>query len=98
MPLGTGGSSLSQYVADCLGVLKKHGSVKYQLTPMGTIIEGPMDRVLDAVKDMHEVPFEKGVKRVVTTIKIDDRRDKQASMSGKVDSVLSKMKDKGKKS
>jgi uncharacterized protein YqgV (UPF0045/DUF77 family) len=36
---------------------------------------------------MHEVPFEAGALRVVTTIKIDDRRDKEASAKEKVKAV-----------
>jgi uncharacterized protein (TIGR00106 family) len=97
VPLGTGDCSLSKYVADCLEVIKARDDLKFQLTPMGTVIEGPMDSVLEAIKLMHESPFEKGVKRVVTTIKIDDRRDIKASMNRKVDSVLNKMHDAEKK-
>jgi uncharacterized protein YqgV (UPF0045/DUF77 family) len=39
---------------------------------------------------MHEVPFKAGAARVVTTIKIDDRRDRDATMDRKVKSVMSK--------
>ena len=97
VPLGTGDCSLSKYVAGCLAVIEAFDDLKFQLTPMGTVIEGPLDSVLEAIKLMHEVPFETGVKRVVTTIKLDDRRDIKNSMSRKVDSVLNKMSDKGKR-
>jgi uncharacterized protein YqgV (UPF0045/DUF77 family) len=40
---------------------------------------------------MHEQVFGEGVARVVTTIKIDDRRDKAQSMKGKVDSLKKKL-------
>ena len=40
---------------------------------------------------MHEVPFEKGALRVSTMVKIDDRRDKPASMHQKVKSVEDKL-------
>jgi uncharacterized protein YqgV (UPF0045/DUF77 family) len=40
---------------------------------------------------MHEVPFGKGALRVVTTLKIDDRRDKVLSMEGKLTSVRKRM-------
>jgi len=36
------------------------------------------------------VPFKSGALRVVTTIKIDDRRDKKTSAKGKVKAVLKK--------
>jgi uncharacterized protein YqgV (UPF0045/DUF77 family) len=49
-----------------------------------------MDNVLEAARMLHEVPFSKGVSRVLTTIKIDDRRDKKLTMKGKVASVVKK--------
>jgi uncharacterized protein (TIGR00106 family) len=88
VPVGTGESSLSQYVAGCVGVLEGCKEIKYELTPMGTIVEGPLDLILRLVRLMHEESFKKGVSRVVTNIRIDDRRDKKASMTKKVESVL----------
>jgi uncharacterized protein (TIGR00106 family) len=88
VPIGTSGTGVSRYVADSIGVLEGRKDLTYRLTPMGTVIEGPLDKVLEATRDMHEVPFSKGALRVVTTIRIDDRRDKMSSMSSKVQSVL----------
>ena len=88
VPVGTGSTSLSRYVAGCVELIEACEDIKYQLTPMGTIVEGPLDRVLELLRIMHEEPFKKGISRVVTTIRIDDRRDKKASMSKKVESVL----------
>jgi uncharacterized protein (TIGR00106 family) len=88
VPVGTSGTGVSRYVADSIQVLEDRKDLAYRLTPMGTVIEGPLVNVLDAIKDMHEVPFSKGAKRVVTTIRIDDRRDKPSSMLAKVQSVL----------
>ncbi len=65
----------------------------YQLTPMGTVIEGDIDKVFAVLRKMHEVPFGKGATRVSTLIKIDDRRDQGShGLQGKVDSVLNKLK------
>lgn len=86
-PLGTANTSLSHYVASCLNVAKQAQDVSYQLTAMGTILQGPLPRVLDLVQEMHEVPFTLGAKRVLTTITIDDRRDKLATMESKVKAV-----------
>ncbi|GAG30805.1 unnamed protein product, partial [marine sediment metagenome] len=61
--------------------------LSYQLTPMGTVIEGSLDVVLEVTRQMHEVPFEKGASRVITTLKVDERRDKPSTMAGKVESV-----------
>ncbi len=90
VPMGTGSPSLSAYVAEVLKLVKESG-VKYQLTPMGTILEGELDEIFSLVRRMHEVPFSDEVKRVVTTLKIDDRRDKPLTMEGKVRAVTSKI-------
>ncbi len=89
VPLGTATTSLSHYVAACLDTIKQAQDISYQLTAMGTIIQGSLERVLELVQKMHEVPFAMGAKRVVTTINIDDRRDKPTTIEGKVNAVLS---------
>lgn len=91
VPLGTKDTSLSKYVADCHKVLNGVEDIKYQLTPMGTIVEGNLDLILETIRRMHEVPFDNGALRVSTSIKIDDRRDKISSMEGKVKSVKEKL-------
>lgn len=90
VPLGTAGTSLSAYVAEVHRVLESSG-VKNQLTPMGTILEGPLDQLLEVIRKVHELPFDQGVKRVMTLINIDDRRDKQATAQAKLQSVRDKL-------
>ena len=88
----TKGETVSAYVARSLDIVDKSG-LPYQLTPMGTIIEGDIDEIFAVLRNMHEVPFGKGAQRVSTLIKIDDRRDQgQHGMQGKVDSVVGKLK------
>ena len=91
VPLGTSGPSLSQYIARTIKVVERHGHVKYQLTPMGTILAGELDEVLSVIRQMHESVFDEGVQRVLTSITIDDRRDKPAKMEEKVRSVQNKL-------
>lgn len=92
-PLGTATPSVSQYVAEVHKVLEEAKEpVKFQLTPMSTIIEGNLNDILAVILRMHEVPFEKGALRVSTSLRIDDRRDKAASMEQKLNSVLDKLK------
>lgn len=93
VPIGTQETSLSSYVADCIQVLKKKG-IKYELTSMGTNIEGELKDLIKVAMEMHEVPFKRGAKRVLTTIKIDDRRDKKGTISGKKKAVENKLKTK----
>jgi uncharacterized protein (TIGR00106 family) len=92
VPLGTTAPSLSHYVADVERVLAKYKNIKTMLTPMATVLEGDLDDILTAVREMHETPFLKGVLRVSTHITIDDRRDKTLSMKGKVKAVEDKLK------
>ena len=87
IPVGTASASLSRYIAACLDTVKQAQDISYQLTAMGTIIQGPLERVLELTRRMHEVPFGMGAKRVVTTISIDDRRDKSATIESKVKAV-----------
>jgi uncharacterized protein (TIGR00106 family) len=94
VPLGTGTPSVSDYVAAVHQVLEQSGEkIKFQLTPMSTIIEGELDDLLAVVRRMHEVPFANGAMRVSTSITIDDRRDKQGTMEQKLLSVERKIKD-----
>lgn len=91
VPVGTGSTSVSPYVARCHEVLKGAKGVKYRLTPMATILEGDLDRLMELVLELHRVPFDKGAKRVLTTLIIDDRADKPVTMDGKVESVERKL-------
>ena len=87
IPLGTPTPSVSQYIAQAVKVLEGEKDIKYELTAMGTIIEGDLERVLTLARKMHQAVFNAGIMRVVTTIKIDDRRDKRASMDSKMESL-----------
>ncbi|HSM94092.1 MAG TPA: MTH1187 family thiamine-binding protein [Anaeromyxobacteraceae bacterium] len=90
-PLGTATPSVSRYVAGVERVLDASG-LKHQLTAMGTIIEGDLDEILAVVRRMHEHPFGQGALRVTTSIRIDDRRDKVATIDSKMKSVEEKLK------
>lgn len=91
VPVGTASASLSDYVAGCLEVLEGAEGVSWQLTPMSTVIEGELGRVLEVIRLMHEQPFIKGAGRVVTTIRVDDRRDKALTAAGKVAAVRARL-------
>ncbi len=92
VPIGTKEPSLSSYVAGAIEVLKEESDIKYQLTPMGTIIEAKsIEKLLSIAGKMHACVFDLEVKRVVTTIKLDERKDKELTMDGKVKSVEKKL-------
>jgi uncharacterized protein (TIGR00106 family) len=94
IPIGTESSSVSHYVADMQNILKgfkEKGKIEYLLTPMNTIIEGELSTLFEVAQAIHEAPFSKGIQRVATNIRIDDRRDKKVSMNDKIKSVESKL-------
>lgn len=93
IPIGTKTPSVSKYVAQSLKPLMDEDieDIKVALTPMSTIIEGDLDKVLSLVRQMHENAFSDDVMRVITTIKIDDRRDKPSSIGGKIESLKRKL-------
>ena len=90
IPIGTKTPSVSKYVAKALKVLER-SNVKYEVTSTGTIIEGDLEKVLNLAKEMHESVFNEEVSRVVTVIRIDDRRDKPLTIEGKLKSVEEKL-------
>lgn len=90
VPSGVG-PSVSEYVARAQQVIQRHPEVKSLLTPMSTVLEGEMSDVLAVIREVHECIFDEKVTRVLTMVKIDDRRDKTLSMQGKLDSVTGKM-------
>ncbi len=94
VPLGTGNPSLSRFVAEAVTVLEDSG-IRYTLTPMGTVLEGTLEEILEAVRMLHRLPFNKGAERVSTRLVIDERRDKDATAAGKVKSVEDRLKGKG---
>lgn len=87
-PLGTGRPNISSYVTGCYDIIKNEEGIKYQVTPLSTVIEGDLDQVLEVVKKIHRAPFHKGVQRVLTSLTIDERTDKEDSMDAMVQSVV----------
>jgi uncharacterized protein (TIGR00106 family) len=48
--------------------------VKYEVGPMETVLEGPLDRLLEVAKAAHLACFAAGADRVITFIKIADQK------------------------
>lgn len=80
-------TSVSLYVAEAIRVLEAQEAVRWELSSMFTTLEGDLDDIFSLIRAMQEAVFAKGAVRVATVIKIDDRRDKNATMAGKVASV-----------
>ena len=85
--LGRPDVSASPYVAEIQRRLAAQDRVRYRMHAMGTSLEGATSDVLAVVAELHAVPFELGVPRVYTVLKLDERRDKEQTLDDKVASV-----------
>jgi uncharacterized protein (TIGR00106 family) len=85
VPIGVG-VSLAKYIAACERVISEAG-LKSQLHANGTDIEGEWDDVFAAVKRCHEVVHGMNAPRIVTSMRINTRVDKEQSMEDKIYSV-----------
>jgi len=84
VPIGRG-EALAGSVAKVLDLVDKSG-LPYQLTAMGTIVEGEWDELLGLIRRCHEVVRgEAG--RVLTHITVDDRPKTIDRIKGKVREV-----------
>jgi len=79
------GESVSEWVARVLDLVDQSG-LDYQVAPMATIVEGEFDLVMALVSACHKKMREHS-RRVITTIKIDDREGAKDMLSKKIESV-----------
>ena len=74
IPIGTNSASLSSLLAEVAKLIDASG-LDYRIGPMGTVIEGDWDRVMNLAKQCHQAMLQSAT-RVMTTIRLDDRKDK----------------------
>jgi len=70
VPLDKGHEGLSRWVSQSLRIIEDSG-LDYELHAMGTLIEGPADKVFEVIRICHENMAAQS-DRVVTNIKIDE--------------------------
>jgi uncharacterized protein (TIGR00106 family) len=88
LALGRPDASASAYVAAIQRRLAAQSLVRFEMHAMGTSLEGSVADILAVVGELHAVPFELGVPRVYTVLKLDERRDKpDQTLADKVESV-----------
>ncbi len=51
-PLGTDTASIGDIITSCVQVLKDEKQLKYDVTPMGTVIEGDRHQILTVAERM----------------------------------------------
>jgi len=88
VPLGKG-ASVSAVVARVMKIVMDSG-VRYKANPMGTVIEGEWEPLMDLIKKCHDEAME-DADRVVTSIKIDDYKGKGDRLDKKLESVEQKL-------
>ncbi len=90
--LGRPDASASEYIAEIQRRLSRQDRVRYRMHAMGTSLEGATADILAVVQELHSVPFEQGVPRVYTVLKLDERRDRpDQTLEDKVRSVERKL-------
>ncbi len=80
------GDSVSAYVAQIIDIVDRSG-VPYQLTPMGTILEGEWDETMAVVKACFEHLRAVGCTRISLHLKVDWRDGPAGRLRGKTAKV-----------
>ena len=83
------GESVGNYVSRSLKIVSESG-VDYRLNPMGTVLEGEWDEVMDVVKNCFET-MRSDCKRISCSVKIDYRDGKKGRLESKMASVEKKL-------
>lgn len=84
VPVGIG-ESIGEQIAKVLKIVDESG-LPYRANPMGTVVEGEWDQVMDLIKRCRQEVL-KDSPRVVTTISVDDRTGKPNRITEKLKSV-----------
>ncbi len=84
VPIGKG-ECLAELVSKVVDIVDGSG-LPYQLTAMGTIVEGEWNDVFELIKECH-FRMRQFASRVMTSITIDDREKAEKRMTGKVEEV-----------
>ncbi len=91
-PMATKTTSVSFYIAKAIESIQKTENLRYEINPMGTILEsGDFDVINSATKQMIETVHNLGITRVEAIIKIDSRKDKHLKMEEKLESIRKQM-------
>ncbi len=88
IPLGTG-RSMSTILAGLVKIIDASG-LDYQVTAFGTLVEGPIDQLMDLAKRCHS-EVRKQTDRVYTMLRLDDFGDSVGELKGAVERVEKKI-------
>jgi uncharacterized protein (TIGR00106 family) len=92
LALGRPEVSASGYIVEIQRRLASQDRVAYAMDAMGTSLQGSVADILAVVAELHAVPFDQGVARVYTVLKLDERRDRpDQTLEDKVRSVRERL-------
>ena len=81
IPLGAGVSVRAE-VMRIVGLLRQHDFV-LETHAAGTDIEGELEEILAAVRQIHESLHAEGSARLISYLKLETRTDKEPTLAGK---------------
>lgn len=83
-----GRTSMSKEIAAAFDAIRKTRGVKATLTALGTQLEArDIDSALRAVKAAHVAVRKAGAARIISSVRIDERPDKNQTLEDKIGSV-----------
>ena len=86
-PIGEG-VSLSKYIKEIVKNMN-NTNIKFKINPMSTTVEiTDLKFLFDLIEKLNNKLFKLGVLRVITDLKIDYRKDKDATMESKLKSIV----------
>lgn len=85
-PIGEG-TSLGRFVKKGVAVIEASG-YPYEVGGMSTSVEVPdLNALFSLVKEIHAAHVKEGAQRIIIDLKVDDRRDKDATIATKKSSA-----------
>ena len=93
VPIGTSDTSIGKETAAAYNAIRNIKNLKkVALTPMSTQVESDnLDHIFQAIHAAHDSAKSLGAKRVISTIRIDERLDKPNTLDRKIHSVKTKV-------
>lgn len=85
-------TGMSKEIAAVYDAIKEIKNTKTTLTAMGTQIEAKnLENILEVIEISHKILREKGITRIISSIRIDERTDKYQTLNAKINSVKQKL-------
>ncbi|MCB0831759.1 MAG: MTH1187 family thiamine-binding protein [Solirubrobacterales bacterium] len=91
LPIGREGASVSDLLAVIARHLEGQDKVRFEIHAMGTALEGEPEDIFALAAKIHALPFDSGIPRVYTILKIDQRTDKEQTLESKVRAVTDRL-------